>query len=109
MSQLSVCYFTLRLLRQLSGRLLLFRLLDQCLGDAETNLITSEVPLRKVSVSGAKFFCWSAPGSATDDTIGANAINPGTTVDGRALIAFMPTVFHPFPDISSHVVKTPWG
>ncbi len=49
------------------------------------------------------------PAAAADHAVNAPGfIDPGTCVIGCAFVVVVPVIFHPFPDIAMHIVKTPW-
>ena len=54
--------------------------------------------------SGTDEFGLVVPGSASNDAIiGIAALEPCRTIDWCAIVAVVPNVFHPFPDVAVHV------
>ena len=75
--------------------------------DPETQAVVTVILSIAVPVRRAEIVGWVEPGPTADhSTIAAAIFDPGATVGWRTDVVIVPTVGHPFPHVTVHIVET---
>src|SRR5262245_2623896 len=76
-------------------------------GDPKAVVIHPFIRRSREPVSRAKVPVHVPPGAATQHSVAAIAAGPGATVAGRTVVAIVPAVLDPLPDVAMHVEQPP--
>src|SRR5262249_57148475 len=73
--------------------------------DPEAEIAVPDDDGIRAAIGRAEDIGIAAPGTATNDTIGAVAGGPGRPVRRRAMVVVLEAILHPFPHVAEHVVQ----